>query len=135
MTRLLSFLNRHRGLVIASLALKLAFTGLVGAAILPMSSWAHHGWGAYDSAAVLTLDGTVEKVVPDNPHAELLLKTADKTWTVTLSPPSRMTARGKPITDIKAGDKVTAVGYANRGNPTEMRAERITHNGFTVELR
>lgn len=129
MTRLLSFLNRHRGLVIASLVLKLAFTGLVGAAL------AHHGWGSYDSATVLTLDGTVEKVVPDNPHAELLLKAQDKTWTVTLSPPSRMVARGKPITDIKVGDKVTAVGYPNRNTPTEMRAERITHNGFTVELR
>ena len=85
--------------------------------------------------ALLTLDGTVEKVVPDNPHAELLLKAQDKTWTVTLSPPSRMVARGKPITDIKVGDKVTAVGYPNRNTPTEMRAERITHNGFTVELR
>jgi len=129
MTRLLSFLNRHRGLVAVSLVLKLALTGLAGAAL------AHHGWGAYDSATVLTLDGTVEKVVPDNPHAELVLKTADKSWTVTLSPPSRMAARGKPITDIRAGDKVTAVGYPNRGNPAEMRAERITHNGFTVELR
>lgn len=135
MTRLLSFLNRHRGLVIASLVLKLAFTGLVGAAIFPISSWAHHGWGSYDSATVLTLDGTVEKVVPDNPHGELLLKAQDKTWTVTLSPPSRMAARGKPITDIKAGDRLTAVGYPNRNAPTEIRAERITHNGFTVELR
>jgi len=96
---------------------------------------AHHGWGSYDSTKTLTLDGTVDKVIPDNPHAELMLKTSDKTWQVILSPPSRMSNRGKPITEIKAGDKVTAVGYASKSHDNEMRAERITHNGTTVELR
>lgn len=96
---------------------------------------AHHGWGSYDSTKTLTLDGTVERVLPDNPHAELMLKTSEKTWQVILSPPSRMSNRGKPIAEIKAGDKVTAVGYANKNHPDEIRAERITHNGTTVELR
>jgi len=27
------------------------------------------------------------------------------------------------------------VGYSNRGNPEEMRAERITVEGKTIELR
>lgn len=96
---------------------------------------AHHGWGSYDSTKTITVDGTVDKVIPDNPHAELMLKGADKTWQVILSPPSRMSNRGKPIGEIKAGDKVTAVGYASKAHPDEMRAERITHNGTTVELR
>lgn len=96
---------------------------------------AHHGWGSYDAATLLTLEGIVEEVVPDNPHAELRLKTRDKTWTVTLSPPYRMASRGKPIADVKVGDKLVAVGYPSRVRPDEMRAERITHNGFTVELR
>jgi hypothetical protein len=97
--------------------------------------FAHHGWGSYDANTVLTLDGTVAEIDPNNPHGELKLKTADKTWIVTLSPPARMAARGKPLTEIKAGDKVVAVGYPSRSRPDEMRAERITHNGFTVELR
>lgn len=96
---------------------------------------AHHGWGSYDSTKTLTLDGVVDKVIPDNPHAELMLKTSDKTWQVILSPPYRMANRGKPVGDIKAGDKIVAVGYASKGHPNEMRAERITHNGTTVELR
>lgn len=102
-------------------------------AALPVQ--AHHGWGSYDAANVLTLDGVAEMVNPDNPHGELQLKTADKSWTVTLSPPSRMAARGKPISEIKVGDRLVAVGYPSRSRPNEMRAERITHNGFTVELR
>ena len=96
---------------------------------------AHHGWGSYDSTVTLTLDGTVDKIDPNNPHGELMLKTPDKLWQVTLSPPSRMANRGKPITDIKVGDKLVAVGYASKSNPSEMRAERVTHNGTTVELR
>jgi hypothetical protein len=129
-----AFLFRHRKLLAAGLVLKLALTGIVGAAMLT-PAWAHHGWGSYDSTTVLTLDGTVEKLTPDNPHAEFLLKTADKTWQVTLSPPYRMANRGKPVADIKVGDRVVAVGYPSRVTPNEMRAERITHNGVTVELR
>lgn len=127
------FLIRRRKLIAAGIALKLVFT--VAAVGLLQPAWAHHGWGSYDAEKVLTLEGTVEKVQPDNPHAELQLKTADKSWTVTLSPPYRMASRGKAVTDIKVGDKVTAVGYPSKTKTDEMRAERITHNGFTVELR
>lgn len=124
----------RRRLIVAAVTLKLAVSGIF-ALILIQPGWAHHGWGSYDSNTVLTLDGTVSEVDPNNPHGELKLKTADKLWIVTLSPPSRMASRGKPIADIKVGDKVVAVGYPNRSRPDEMRAERITHNGFTVELR
>lgn len=96
---------------------------------------AHHGWGSYDSTKTLTLDGVVEKVILDNPHAELVLQADGKSWQVILSPPYRMANRGKAISEIKAGDKVVAVGYANKVHANELRAERITHNGVTVELR
>lgn len=112
----------------------LLLTGLVAAA-MATPVLAHHGWGSYDSQTVLTLEGSVAEIDPNNPHGELKLKTADKLWIVTLSPPSRMAARGKPIAEIRVGDRVTAVGYPSRARPDEMRAERITHNGVTVELR
>jgi len=109
--------------------------GLGALALGAAPVFAHHGWGSYDAATVLTLDGSVAEIDPNNPHGELRLKTAAKTWTVTLSPPARMASRGKPLSEIKVGDKVIAVGYPSRSRPDEMRAERITHNGFTVELR
>lgn len=114
--------------------LLLAGLGLTAGALAP-TAWAHHGWGSYDASQVLNLDGTVETIDPNNPHGELRLKTADKNWTVTLSPPARMVARGKPLSDIKVGDRLLVVGYPSRSRPDEMRAERVTHNGFTVELR
>ena len=43
-----------------------------------------------------------------------------------LAPPSRMDNRGLSKEMLKPGTNVTVVGYANRGNPEEMRAERIT---------
>ena len=46
-----------------------------------------------------------------------------------------MSARGLPATELKAGAKAEVVGYANRSKPEEMRAERITIGGKTVELR
>jgi hypothetical protein len=115
--------------------MKLPFLVLAGVALVSGAALAHHGWGSYDAEKVLTLDGTVEAVQPDNPHAELKLKTATKTWRVTLSPPARMASRGKPIGDIKIGDRVVAVGYPSRVNDDEIRAERITHQDYTVELR
>jgi membrane protein implicated in regulation of membrane protease activity len=114
---------------------KIAGLAAAGTLLLSAAASAHHGWGSYDADKVLTLDGTVDKVQPDNPHGELMLKTEGKVWRVTLSPPARMANRGKPIGDIKPGDRVRAVGYPSRVNADEMRAERITHDGSTVELR
>jgi hypothetical protein len=63
------------------------------------------------------------------------LQTPQKTWMVILAPPSRMENRGLPAAEIAKGKTVTVVGYANREKQEEMRAERITAAGKTVELR
>jgi hypothetical protein len=46
-----------------------------------------------------------------------------------------MERRGLPPSDLAVGTKVTVVGYPNRTDPMEMRAEHITVNGKTVQLR
>jgi hypothetical protein len=99
---------------------------------------AHHGWGGYDAGTVLTLVGVIEQMSYENPHGEVKLKVTQpgaKTWIVTLAPPFRMQARGLPAGDMKPGATVTVVGYPNKSDPNEMRAERITVNGKTIELR
>lgn len=52
-----------------------------------------------------------------------------------LAPPTRMENRGLPKDALKVGNTATVVGYPNRNKPDEMRAERITIDGKTVELR
>jgi hypothetical protein len=54
---------------------------------------------------------------------------------VTLAPPFRMQNRGLPAEALKVGTTVTVVGYPNRTDPAEMRAERIAVENQTVELR
>jgi hypothetical protein len=46
-----------------------------------------------------------------------------------------MENRGLPRAELVPGKTVTVVGYPNRSKPDEMRAERITVGGKTVELR
>jgi hypothetical protein len=96
---------------------------------------AHHGWSGYDAATLVTLEGTVQAVSFDNPHAQITLQTSDKPWRIVLAPPSRMERRGLPKGAIESGDAVAVEGYQHRQDPEEFRAERIRVEGKTVELR
>lgn len=106
---------------------------LVAASTLPLA--AHHGWGSYDASAAITIEGEIQTSKYENPHVVLTVKAADKTWTVTLAPTSRMENRGALKEMVAVGQKITAVGYASRVETDEMRAERITSGGKTIEMR
>ena len=103
--------------------------------LLALPVGAHHGWSEYDSTKTLTYTGKVLDSGYEHPHGHIRLETPGKTWHVVLAPPSRMENRGLAPTALKKGATVTVVGYANREKPEEMRAERITAGGKTVELR
>jgi hypothetical protein len=103
--------------------------------LIPVKALAHHGWSEYDSSKALKLTGKVVESGYEHPHGHLRLETPGKTWNVVLAPPSRMERRGLDKGALKPGASVTVEGYANRGKPEEMRAERIIVNGKTVELR
>ncbi|WP_018184030.1 DUF6152 family protein [Kaistia granuli] len=96
---------------------------------------AHHGWGSYDAARVMTIEAPVEMLSWANPHAHIMLPYEGATWEATLAPLSRMQARGLTEADLAPGTVVSVVGYPSTRNEHEMRAERITANGKTVELR
>lgn len=98
------------------------------------SALAHHGWSGY-SDEIQKLSGTIEQASYANPHGSIQLKTAEKTWEVVLAPPSRMTNRGLTEEMLKVGTSATVEGYQSTSDDKEMRAERITVAGKTVELR
>jgi hypothetical protein len=54
---------------------------------------------------------------------------------VTLAPTSRMTSRGATEKVVAVGQNVSAYGYPSTVQTDEMRAERITVNGKTYEMR
>jgi hypothetical protein len=114
---------------------------VAGLVAVPMAVSAHHGWSEYDSAKVLKLTGKIVESGYEHPHGHVRFEakgegaTAGKTWSVILAPPSRMERRGLEKSMLKAGVTATVEGYPNRDKPEEMRAERITINGKTIELR
>ena len=103
--------------------------------LVATTALAHHGWSEYDTSKPLQLNGTIEESGYSHPHGFVRLKTADKTWTVVLAPPSRMENRGLSKDQLKPGNQATVEGYANREKADELRAERITIDGNTTELR
>ena len=104
-------------------------------AAVPAVALAHHGWSEYDSSKVLKLTGRIVDSGYEHPHGHVRLEAPGKTWNVVLAPPSRMERRGLEKEALKPGNTVTVEGYPNREKPEEMRAERISVNGKTVELR
>ena len=118
------------------LAVPLVLGILVGSGSVGLQrAAAHHGWSGYDINQVLTLAGVIREAGYEHPHGFVRLEVPNKVWLVVLAPPSRMERRGLPAAMLKVGEEATVVGYPNRSDPNEMRAERITIGGKTVELR
>src|SRR2546425_7525915 len=113
---------------VAAIALVLLVVGVV-----PVG--AHHGWSGYDSTKELTLTGSIKEAGYEHPHGHVRLEVPGKVWLVVLAPPTRMERRGLPATMLKVGTAATVVGYPHRSVEDELRAERITIDGKTVELR
>lgn len=128
----LSTSSRVRVLLTAGLSCAVAATLL-----------AHHGWNDYDSTKTLNLTGTIKASGYENPHGFIDLDVQgkdgatkeSKVWHAVLAPPARMDARGLTKDAIKPGTTATVVGYPHKTKKEEMRAERITVGGKTVELR
>ena len=116
--------------MLRKLALGLLLMAGSGAAVL-----AHHGWGSYDASKPVTITGPIETLKYENPHALITVKGSDKVWTVTLAPTSRMDSRGATSKVVAVGKTVTAFGYRSTVEKDEMRAERITVDGKSYELR
>ena len=108
---------------------------LAGALSVPLAVMGHHGWSEYDTAKAQKLTGKIVESGYEHPHGHIRFEAPGKTWNVVLAPPSRMENRGLPREWLKAGASATVEGYPNRNKPEEMRAERITINGKTIELR
>jgi hypothetical protein len=102
---------------------------------VPLPAAAHHGWSEYDTDKRLELTGTIKQSTYEQPHGYISLQTKDKLWEVVLPSPMRMQNRGLTEGMLKPGNRATVVGYPNRIKPDEMKAERITVDGKTVELR
>jgi Family of unknown function (DUF6152) len=103
--------------------------------LVAASAFAHHGWEGYDSKNLTKLEGSIAAAGYENPHGMVTLKTPERSWQVVLAPPSRMTSRGLTRDMLAEGTTAIVEGYPHLKNDGELRAERITVAGKTIELR
>jgi hypothetical protein len=108
---------------------------LAALAVFAGPAVAHHGWGSYNAANPVTVTGPILTSKYENPHVTLTVGGRDKVWTVTLAPTSRMVNRGALAALVAVGKNVSAYGYPSTVEKDEMRAERITVDGKTIEMR
>ena len=105
-------------------------------ALFDVLSGVQQSWSSYDAGTVLTIEAPILTAKYQNPHGEIeMTDSAGKRWQIVLAPPSRMESRGLPREQLTVGARATVVGYPSRTQPAEIRAERITIAGKTVELR
>jgi hypothetical protein len=125
---------RERGLVLEELVMR-AIILVPLFVLLTSAAVAHHGWGSYDATRPVTVAGPIITSKFENPHATITVRTSEKVWMVTLAPTSRMGSRGATAQVIAVGQNVSAYGYPSTAEKDEMRAERITVDGKTYEMR
>jgi hypothetical protein len=111
--------------------------GLVAcaAALLATPAIAHHGWSSYDSNTLVAIEGPILAADTGFPHAHIELEHEGERWDIVLAPPSRMTARGLPDGALAEGVVVRVEGYPSTQAEWELRAETITVDGNTIQLR
>ncbi len=97
--------------------------------------WAHHGWSSYDAEKVVRLEVPLAEVRYRNPHAEVEVDHQGRRWQVILAPIQRMEGRGLRGDAMRVGKQVIIEGYPRKDGTPEIRAERITVDGKTIELR
>jgi len=114
-----------------TLAAAVAAVGLLA----PVASFAHHGWSSYDADKVIKITAPLSEVAWRNPHGTAKVDYQDRAWTVVLAPVARMESRGLTEAMLASGKPVTLEGYPRRDGTPEMRIERVTAQGKTVELR
>ena len=110
---------------------------IVAAAIaaVPTAAIAHHGWSSYDASKVIRITAPLIDVRWANPHGTAKVRYNGAVWDVILAPVSRMEARGLTQAMVGPNQRVTLEGYPRKDGTREMRIERVTAGGKTVELR
>ena len=114
---------------------RLSIAAVLALASLPVAALAHHGWSSYDATAPIKVTAPVSAVTWGNPHGTAQVTFKGKPWAVVLAPTPRMEARGLTEAMLKTAKAVTLEGFPRSDGTTEMRVERVTIDGKTVELR
>ncbi len=111
------------------------YASILVALAIPAAALAHHGWSGYDEAKIIKHTAPLKDLTWGNPHGMAKVAYLGKEWVVVLAPTTRMESRGLTQAMLAPNKAVTIEGYARSDGTPEMRIERVTAEGKTVELR
>ncbi len=106
---------------------------LLTSAVLIFSSlaaYAHHSTVANFTQEIITVDGVIEKVRYQNPHASVLIKSTDASgkeiyWLIETGARTTLERRGVTLERLAVGSKIQATGQKGRRQYT-MYLQEIT---------
>jgi hypothetical protein len=106
----------------------LATAGLL-MAVLPV--FAHHSFKAqYDETQLITLKGTITKVLWNNPHVLMYLDVKDDNgkaakWELELASPNGLMSQGWKVDSLKRGDEVSVSGFRARDGSNMANIRKV----------
>ena len=104
--------------------------------LLPLVTKAHHSTNANFTQEIITVEGVIERVRFQNPHASVLIKNTDEAgneifWLVESSSRTTLERQGVSMERLEIGSKVKATGRKGRRQYT-MYLQEITFEDGSI---
>ena len=101
--------------------------------------FAHHGGAAFDQTKTTTLEGTVTELDFVNPHVVVWLDVHNSDGTMThwsgwLTAPNKLQRAGWDKRTLKAGDRITLSGNAQKNGSPVLQIRKLTFDGKDLPL-
>jgi ethanolamine ammonia-lyase small subunit len=105
-----------------------------------IAAHAHHSTAANFTQEIITVEGVIEKVRYQNPHASVLIKNTDDTgkvtyWLVETGARTTLERKGVTLDRLAVGSKIKATGQKGRRQYTMYLKEIVFEDGtiFTAD--
>jgi hypothetical protein len=112
-------------------------TGIAFAIALPLM--AHHPFASeFDANKPVTLTGTIDRTVWENPHANVFITVSDngktENWQLETAAPGYLEQHGMKASTFAKGKKVTVRAYQASNGSKMASARRITVDGADKQV-
>lgn len=94
--------------------------------VAPRAKVEHHSVLPYDGVTKTTIEGTVVRVLWQNPHTLIVVSVGDHRWTIESEGSLILQRLGWTSDSLKAGDKVTVTGARAKDGRRLMRCTTIS---------